>query len=66
MVDVPHDNIERLGVDIAALVAERQSLRELDAPAEKLERNRLEICGLQRRLAQALIARYAPAQAEAA
>ena len=65
-MNLPHDNIERLGDEIAALVAERQSLRALEADVGRLERNRLEICGLQRRLAQALIARYLPAQAEAA
>jgi len=61
-----HDNIERLGEEIGALVAERQSLRAGKADSDALERNRLEICRLQRRHAQALIARYLPAQAEAA
>ena len=61
-----HDNIEHLGHEIGALVAERQSLRASEADSATLERNRLEICVLQRRLAQALIARYLPAQAEAA
>ena len=60
------DNIERLGEEIGALVAERQSLRAVQADSDALERNRLEICLVQRRLAQALIARYLPAQAEAA
>jgi hypothetical protein len=60
------DNIERLGEEIGALVAERQSLRAVQADSDALELNRLEICLLQRRLAQALIARYLPAQAQAA
>jgi hypothetical protein len=61
-----NDNIERLGEEIGALVEERQSLRAVAADSDVLERNRLEICRLQRRLAQALIARYLPEQAEAA
>jgi hypothetical protein len=61
-----NEDIERLGEEIGALVAERQSLRAVAADPEALERNRVEICSLQSRLAQALIARYLPAQAEAA
>ena len=61
-----HDNIELLGEEIGALVAERQALRAVEADSDALEQNRLEICRLQRRLAQALIARYLPPQAEAA
>ena len=57
-----HDEVETLGEDIAALVAERQSLRVAGAAAEPLEANRVAICGLQRRLAQALIARHLPEQ----
>jgi hypothetical protein len=43
----------------AALVVERQQLRVLGAPAEELERNRLEIVQCQWALSQALIERHA-------
>jgi FtsZ-binding cell division protein ZapB len=65
-VSAAYDTIEALNLEISMLVAERQSLRAADADRDALERNRLEICGLQRRLAYALIARYLPAPAQAA
>jgi hypothetical protein len=62
---VKDDDVERIGGEIEALVAQRQALRAGNAGSEALERNRIAICNLQRRLAYALIARYLPA-AEAA
>jgi hypothetical protein len=44
----------------ATLVVERQQLRLGGAPAEDLERNRLEIVQCQWELSQALIDRHAP------
>jgi hypothetical protein len=61
-----HEIVERLHEELGARVAERQSLRAAGADGETLERNRAEICGLQQRLARALIARYLPARAQAA
>ena len=43
-----------------ALVDERQQLRRQGAPAEELERNRLEIVQCQWELSRALIERYLP------
>ena len=57
------DNIEQLNRELASRVAERQSLRAAEAEQDALEHNRLAICGLQHRLARALIAHYAPAHA---
>jgi hypothetical protein len=61
-----YDTIEALNEELGALVAERQSLREAGAGADALERNRLRICSVQHKLTYALIARYLPAQAQAA
>ena len=44
---------------LRGLVAERQALREAAADAAVLERNRLEIAHLQRRLSAALIREHA-------
>jgi hypothetical protein len=63
---VAHDNVDRLNAELGARVAERQSLRAAGADCATLERNRKEICGLQHRIAQALIARHLPAPAQAA
>jgi hypothetical protein len=46
---------------LRGLVAERQALRETAADAAVLERNRIEIARLQRRLSEALIREHAPA-----
>ena len=62
---VPRD-ADTLLAQIASLVAERQELRARGAGAARLERNRLAIARLQWELSRALIARYLPAQAEAA
>jgi hypothetical protein len=66
VVRAASDTIERLSEEIAASVAERQALRAAHADADALERNRLAICVLQRRLADAFIAHYFSARAEAA
>jgi hypothetical protein len=55
--------IESLGERIRTVVRERQQLRSAGASAEELERNRLEIVALQRRLSEALIARFLTAAA---
>jgi hypothetical protein len=65
-MNAAHDTLDRLNAELGARIAERQSLRADGADRETLERNRVEICGLQRRIAHALIARYLPAPAEAA
>jgi hypothetical protein len=65
-MNAAQDIVERLNAELGVRVSERQSLRAAGADRETLERNRVEICGLQRRIAQALIARYLPASAEAA
>jgi hypothetical protein len=65
-MNVAYDTLDRLNAELGARVAERQSLRATGADGETLERNRIEICGLQRRIAQALIARHLPARAQAA
>ena len=59
-------NIETLTERIAYLVGERQALRACAAERDALERNRVEIAELQRRLSEALIARYLPGAALAA
>ena len=51
-------NVETLTERIAQLVSERQALRACAADRAALERNRLEIAELQRRLSEALIVRY--------
>jgi hypothetical protein len=62
-----HDIVDRLNAELGARIAERQSLRAAGADGETLERNRMEICGLQHRISLALIARHLPAAtAEAA
>jgi len=48
------------------LVDERQRLRSANAPADELERNRLEIVHCQWELSRALIARYLPGIASTA
>ena len=60
---VAPDAIENLSERIRAVVRERQVLRGGGADAEQLERNRLEIVELQRRLSEALVARFRPAAA---
>ena len=55
--------VESLGERIRTVVRERQQLRSAGASAEELERNRLEIVTLQRRLSEALIARFLTAAA---
>jgi hypothetical protein len=57
------DVIER---EIRRLVIERQELRAAGASAAELERNRLEIAGLQREFAWALVAAYLPHAQESA
>jgi hypothetical protein len=52
--------IDGLLESIGALVAERQALRERNALAADLERNRQEIADLQQQLSKALIERYLP------
>jgi hypothetical protein len=58
-----HDSasVEQLSERIRVAVHERQALRAAFAGREELERNRLEIVELQRRLSDALIARFLPA-----
>ncbi len=65
-MNATQDILDRLNAELGARIAERQSLRAAGVDGETLERNRVEICGLQHRIAQALIARYLPAAAEAA
>ena len=57
------DATENLSEHIRAVVRERQVLRSAGAGAEELERNRLQIVDLQRRLSEALVARFLPAAA---
>jgi hypothetical protein len=64
MAAVPVDflgSVESLAESIRVVVRERQELRAAFAGPEELERNRLELVALQRRLSEALIARYLPA-----
>ena len=63
MISIGHDSVEVLTQRLAEAVAERQALRAAGAEDEALERNRLEIGMLQRRIAEALIARHLPAAA---
>jgi hypothetical protein len=58
--------VETLEAQISGLVAERQSLREQNARAEMLERNRRRLARAHWELSHALIARYQPAQENAA
>ena len=53
------NSVESLGMRVRSLVVERQALRERGAGKRALERNRLELVGCQRVLAQALIERHA-------
>ena len=62
-VDVSSDSVEILNARIAALVGERQALRERAADPDALEHNRRAIAQLQWQLAHALIARYRPSPA---
>lgn len=55
------ESVESLRERIRVAVYERQALRASVAGREDLERNRLEIVELQRRLSDALIARFLPA-----
>ena len=48
---------------IQGLVGERQALRSASAGRDELERNRQEICRLQRELSLALVAEFQPATA---
>ena len=54
-------SVEALLEEISALTAERQRLRELDAGAARLERNRVKLARKQWELSHALIERYLPA-----
>jgi hypothetical protein len=60
------DTVEALNVRIAALCAERQTLRTNGAGETALERNRVEIARAQWELSHALIERYLPKPAEQA
>jgi hypothetical protein len=62
----PDAQIRELQETIAALVAERQSLRSAGADRAALEENRLELGSRQRQLALALIDRHVPLQLLAA
>jgi hypothetical protein len=55
------DSVESLSERIRMVVRERQELRAAFAGRDELERNRLELVALQRRLSEALIARFSPA-----
>jgi len=52
--------VEALHVQIGALVAQRQALRENGANPETLERNRRQLARCQWQLSFALIERYLP------
>jgi len=54
-------SVEALLDEISALTAERQRLREQDAGAARLERNRVKLARKQWELSYALIERYLPA-----
>jgi translation elongation factor EF-1beta len=56
----PDTRIHSLERDLAALVAERQTMRASGAEPFELERNRREIVARQQELSEALISIYAP------
>jgi hypothetical protein len=56
-----HHSVEALLDEISGLTAERQRLRERDADATRLERNRVKLARAQWELSHALIERYLPA-----
>ena len=58
--------VETLLVEIAALTADRQRLREQGAGTVRLERNRVKLARTQWELSHALIERYLPADSHAA
>jgi hypothetical protein len=58
--------VEALLEEIAALTSERQRLRERDADAARLERNRVKLARAQWELSHALIERYLGEQSRAA
>jgi translation elongation factor EF-1beta len=62
----PDTRIDSLERDLAALVAERQTMRASGAERFELERNRREIVARQHELSEALISFYAPRPAFAA
>ena len=57
------DTIDALTQRIAALVGERQALRDAGAEPVVLEQNRVEIARAQQELSAALIVRHLPAAA---
>jgi hypothetical protein len=57
--DASEKSVEALQTEISLLCSERQHLRAAGAAEVDLERNRLEIAGLQWQLSRALIVRYA-------
>jgi len=59
-------SVESLQERIGELVAERQALRARGGTTTALERNRCRIAKLQWELSRALIARYRPAEEQAA
>jgi len=59
-------SVESLQERIGELVAERQALRARGSSTIALERNRCRIAKLQWDLSRALIARYRPAEEQAA
>ena len=61
-----HVTVESLLERIGELVAERQALRARGSGTTALERNRCRIAKLQWDLSRALIARYRPAEEQAA
>ena len=58
LTDSQLETVETLADEIARVVAERQALRAGGAGKDALEQNRLELASLQRRFANALVARY--------
>ena len=58
--------VESLMEQISQLTAERQRLRDGDAGAARLERNRVKLVRAQWELSHALIERYLPAHSHAA